>query len=429
MTAVQPLSTAAVLRDSLAVHRYVKRICFKKGPPHHVGAELEWLVARHGDPAAPVSLSRLQTLLGVGTGPGGSSITWEPGGQLELSSPVAPDLTSCWEALRRDTSHVQGLLAQDNLELLGSGLDPQRPPARQVRSPRYDAMEAYFDQADAAPGPLRGRAGRLMMASTAALQVNLDAGADGADVTARWTLLHALGPVLVAAFANSPVHGGRLTGWKSTRQLVWQRLDPARTAPVPSGLGDPVTAWADYALDAPVMAVRRPGRWVPAPGCTFREWVSGAAGSAGTPPPTEDDLAYHLTTLFPPVRPRGWLEVRYLDAQAPGLWPVPLAVLTALVNDAAAAAVAREAVAPAEGRWEQAARSGLEDPVLASAATACFDAALAALPRMGAAEELVSLVARFARCYAARGRCPADDAAAAVAPVGSPSAETRKEPA
>jgi glutamate--cysteine ligase len=426
VTAVEPPVTAAVLRDSGAVHRYVKRICFKTGPPHRVGAELEWLVAPHGDPAAPVSLERLQALLGTSGPPRGSTITWEPGGQLELSSPVAPDLTSCWNTLRQDTSHVQRLLAAEALDLIGSGIDPLRPPARQVRSPRYDAMEAYFDAADAAYGHLAGRAGRVMMASTAALQVNLDAGVDSADVAARWRLLHLLGPVMVAAFANSPVHEGRLTGWKSTRQLVWQRMDRARTAAVPSGGGDPVAAWADYALDAPVMALRRPGRWMAAPGWTFGQWVSGVTGADR---PTEDDLAYHLTTLFPPVRPRGWLEVRYLDAQPAGLWPVPLAVLTALVNDAAAAGAAGEAAEPAAGRWAQAARVGLDDPVLARAATACFAAALAGLRRMGAAGELVALVEGFAQSHVAQGRCPADDAVAAFARGRTIPDETQKEPA
>jgi glutamate--cysteine ligase len=80
-------------------------------------------------------------------------------------------------------------------------------------------MAAYFDS-------LPHELGRIMMASTAAVQVNLDAGCDSADVARRWALLHTVGPPLSAAFANSPRHRGRLTGWKSTRQAVWLVASP-----------------------------------------------------------------------------------------------------------------------------------------------------------------------------------------------------------
>ena len=110
------------------------------------------------------------------------------------------------------------------LSLVGSGVDPYRPPARILDLPRYAAMEEFFDRG----GPW----GRLMMCSTASVQVCVDAGLEGDGPSGyryRWRLLHALGPVLVAAFANSPLRAGRPTGWKSTRQAVWARLDPGRT--------------------------------------------------------------------------------------------------------------------------------------------------------------------------------------------------------
>jgi glutamate--cysteine ligase len=295
------------------------------------------------------------------------------------------------------------LLADDGLRRVGAGVDPGRPGRRLLRTPRYDAMERFFDT--------RGPDGRLMMTSTASVQVCLDAGADGDDVRRRWSLTHALTPVLVAAFANSPLYRGRPTGWASTRQHIWSKLEPSRVRPVQGGNGgssdDPAGHWARYALDARVMAVRAPdGPWEADPGMTLREWVSGATGR---PRPTFDDLAYHLTTLFPPVRPRGWLELRMIDALPDHQWPVAVAVTAALVEDDVAADLAREAVGGTELRQEQAARNGLRDAALQRAATSCFEAALGALPRLGADEELVRLVDDYADGYVAAGRTPGDD--------------------
>ncbi len=117
-----------------------------------------------------------------------------------------------------------------------------------------------------------------------------------------------------------------------------------------------------YALAAPLLCVRRDdGCWDPPPGVTFADWIGGALPG----PPTTDDLDYHLSTLFPPVRPRGYLEVRYLDAQPGGDWIVPVAVLAALLGrPATTAEAALQAAAPVAGRWPQAARRGLADPAL-----------------------------------------------------------------
>lgn len=384
------------LRDVESVHGYLRRICFKTGPPSRVGAELEWLVARTGDHRALVPLAELEALLrSAEPFPGSSRPTLEPGGQVELSSAPADDLTGCLSSLSLDVAHLQGLLGSSGLEIVPSAVDPHRPPVRQLRDPRYDAMADYFDT-------LPHDLGRIMMSSTAAVQVNLDAGEDEQDVARRWHLLHTVGPALCAAFANSPRHAGRATGWKSTRQAVWLGLDPRRTH-APSD-GDPASGWAAYALAAPVMMLRgADAPWRSAPGFTFGEWVSGRVPEL--PLPTEDDLAYHLTTLFPPVRPRGWLEVRFLDAQAPRWWPVPVAVLATLLADHAAGTPAADACAPVSDRWVAAARHGLSDPGLARAARDVFAAVLDVLPDSPVAR----LVAEFAERYVSHGRCPADD--------------------
>jgi glutamate--cysteine ligase len=243
--------------------------------------------------------------------------------------------------------------------------------------------------------------GPAMMTSTASVQVNLDIGTDADDAAARWQLLHAVGPTMVAAFANSPVQAGEDTGWRSARQRVWQGLDQQRTQ-APTG-PDPATAWADYALDARVMLERRDdGDWSVTPGPTFRDWLQRDDG------PSAEDLLVHLTTLFPPVRPRGWFEVRYLDAQPWHWWPVPMAVLSALLDDDEAAGAAGAACTGLDD-WEVAARDGLAAPGLQRAALACFDAAVTALTRRREHPGLVALVAAFRDHYVAQGRSPADD--------------------
>jgi glutamate--cysteine ligase len=236
--------------------------------------------------------------------------------------------------------------------------------------------------------------GHVMMCSTAAVQVSVDAG-QGGQVAARWAAVHALGPVLIALFANSARLAGRSTGWASTRMRAWLRMDPGRTAPVPVG-DDPAADWARYALRAPVLVVRRDGRHWPRPPArtSFAEWIGGALGT----PPTYADLDYHLTTLFPPVRPRGYIEVRYLDQQPAREWPAPVAVLAALLVDDASVDAVRDLCAGVEGRWEPAARFGLDDPEIAVAAKAVAGLAGRQLPATGlprgVCDEINELVGR-----------------------------------
>jgi glutamate--cysteine ligase len=387
--------------DDVYQHSY--GVCFKTGPPGIVGAETEWLVVDPRRPHAHVALDRLRDLMDAsGPLPAGSLITYEPGGQLELSSAPQSGLVALHQALSLDLAFVRKALG--DLVLVGHGVDPVRAPLMQTDDQRYRCMRTYFDT--------HSKEGGLpMMCTTASVQVCLDIGVDSADAVRRWRLAHSLGPILIAAFANSPLQSGLRTGLKSTRQAIWNALDPGRTT-APTG-ADPAEAWARYALDAKVMMRRTSnGGWQADPGTTFREWVA-------TGEPTEEDLDYHLSTLFPPVRPRGWYELRMIDALPEPYWPVPVAVVTALLDDPVASRLAEEAAEPVAGRWREAARDALADRELARAAQECFGAARAALPRLGA-ESLLPVVDDYYSRYIERGRCPADDltlTSVAAAPV------------
>ena len=407
-------------------------ICFKTGPPGTVGVELEWLVTDISDPKTKIPFSRIHTIFDSlrqpGVLPGAGSLTLEPGGQVELSTAPASGPGGCVAVAQADMTVLHEAFGSAGLALTGRGIDPLRAPSRLLELPRYTAMEQYFDRG----GPW----GRLMMCSTASVQVCVDAGLDDVGSSGyrfRWRLMHALGPILVAAFANSPLRRGRPTGWKCTRQLVWSRLDPGRTrSPDGAEPGDPGPdprhQWVRYAMDAEVLCQRRPDGqpWTVPAGLTFRDWLRGA----GQRRPTADDLSYHLSTLFPPVRPHGHLELRMIDAQLGDGWIVPVAVVAALADDPVAADAAMAAAEPVwhprvpgprpsrQARstfsrpgspWLRAARLGPGDPAISRATRKCFDAAQAALVRSQAPQEIRDQVADFAERYVHRGRCPADD--------------------
>ncbi|MER6998209.1 ergothioneine biosynthesis glutamate--cysteine ligase EgtA [Streptomyces sp. NPDC000410] len=392
-------------------------ICFKTGPPRLIGVELEWLVHDLHVPQLPVAPTRLErAFAGLRTLPLGSALTFEPGGQLELSSPPAASLTECIDSTAADLATVRTALRASGLALTGFGHDPWHPPRRLLREPRYDAMEAYFQRT--------GPAGRSMMCSSASVQVCLDAGHEEPGplgLGRRWQLAHLLGAVLVAAFAHSPAGSGRPTGWRSTRQALWAQLDPVRSLAPPFGT-EPRAGWTAHVLDTPVMCVRTAdGPWAVPERLTFRDWIRDGTRWGAPRPPVRADLEYHITTLFPPVRPRGHLELRMIDAQ-PGEdgWMVPVAVTTALFDDPEATETAYRTVkplaetagpqpAPRNPLWLGAARHGLTDPELHGAAVSCFAAALEALPRIGAAPSVQDAVAAYYDRYVLRGRCPADD--------------------
>src|SRR6202012_5707683 len=345
-----------------AAAQHIAETCLADGSVGRVGLEIEAHCYDPTDPYRRPTWDEITEVLeSLPSMPGGSVVTVEPGGAVELSGPPALGATTALEASADDKALLGKAFAAAGLGLVALGADPLRPAKRINPGARYAAMEQFFRASHT------GVAGAAMMTSTASVQVNLDAGpqAGWAD---RVRLAHALGPVMVAIAANSPLLSGEFTGWRSSRQRVWSQLDSARCGPILTASDeDPGTDWARYALKAPVMLVHSPEALPVLHYLPFADWADGLE-LLGGPRPTHHDLEYPLTTLFPPVRPRQWLEIRYLDSVPDAIWPAVVYTLVTLLDDPLAADIAAEAVEPVATAWDVAARVGLGDEGLHAAA-------------------------------------------------------------
>ncbi|WP_236793136.1 glutamate-cysteine ligase family protein [Amycolatopsis sp. GM8] len=377
---------AKVISDRAAGEAYVASVCFKHGPPRLLGVELEYTVHYADDPRRPLQAEDLARALGPHAPrtlvpespaeplPAGSPLTLEPGGQVEISALPQDSLRELERVVSADLDYLSDLLARAGFALGETGIDPHRRPARLLTTERYATMERRF-------APM-GTGGITMMCSTAGLQVCVDSG-ERDEVATRWAAVHALGPPLLATFANSRYHAGSDTGFASARWLAVRDTEHARTYAA-QPFADPATGWASRMMDTPLMLVRRPdGPWDAPAGLTFADWVTGRGAAGLLDPPTEADLAYHLTTMFTPVRPHGYLEVRYLDAQPGARWLHPVALLSALLSSPSIVDEVLAACEPVLDRWEDAARDGLEDECIAAVARKVVDLGCAALPATG----------------------------------------------
>jgi glutamate--cysteine ligase len=282
------------------------RAVARPSEPPKVGFELEWLTHPTDDPSCRVTPAALTAALASTRLPAGGTTSIEPGGQIELATPPSPSLTAALDAALLDAGVLRGALRDAGIETVAAPID-ERPPMRVLDAARYRAMEAYFDSF--------GTEGRTMMCNTASLQVNVD---PVGDPCTAWRAVNIAAAVL---------GDGR-------RRAVWSAIDPTRTAPVE---GDDIGAsWATYALDARVMFIRIDAdTCVPIlDGSTMRGWLSKGHRLGW---PTVDDVLEHLTTLFPPVRPRGFFEVRTLDAQDDDAWPALATTVATFALDPRAA--------------------------------------------------------------------------------------------
>lgn len=325
--------------------------------------------------------------------PGGGTLTFEPGGQLEYSSPPCRSPSALLALLRSVVLPLRAAAANEGIALLAVGIDPangiEGAPLF-LRTRRYERMAEYLAR--------RGPAGARMMRQTAAFQVALDLDD---EPWLRWRVLNAAAPYVVAIFANSSAYAGKETGCRSVRAGVWRALDPARTG-LPFGTRAPVETYLDFALGAPAILLPTVhGEHLP-----FGEWLTRAE-------PTLAEWHDHLTTLFPEVRPRGHFELRSADAVAPQWYAAPLAVAVGLTYEPRALRAAADLLgAPDLGLLDRAGRLGLRDPALASTAADLVRIALDGCAGLGPGyfhpSDLEQASVFFDR-YTRRGRCPADD--------------------
>jgi glutamate--cysteine ligase len=388
--------------------------------PVHVGLELEMLALR-GNRAVPIVdlLDAMEPLFALGelgdvTPPSGLTtyaygpirLTFEPGGQMEIVTPPRPSIDQALEDIQRLELLLQRVLPWRGIRLASYGLNPWQKETEielQTPLPRYRAMERYFSHTG--PGGLR------MMRLSCALQINVDIGA-GTEAEERWRLANLMAPVLTGMFANSPAMGGEKSEWRSARSLVWHDVDPSRTG---SLLGpDGPQAYLDFALDAGLLLRRAPDGYRPGhPGYAFGDWLRDGDDLGY---PTLDDWQYHLTTLFPQVRPRGSFELRSIDSP-PAEWRcVPVAVATALLVDGTARERGIACLEPYAGELGElaalSAHHGPAHPLVGALACELLGFALESfdrLPRGFVSSAVISDVRRFVDRYTARGRCPADD--------------------
>jgi glutamate--cysteine ligase len=325
--------------------------------------------------------------------PKGGALTFEPGGQLEYSSPPCASATTLLALLRATVLPLRASAADEGIELQAVGIDAassvdQAPLL--IHAKRYARMAEYLGR--------RGPAGAQMMRQTAAFQVALDFDD---EPWLRWRVLNAAAPYVIAIFANSPIYAGQQTDNQSTRAQVWRALDPTRTG-IPYDGRDPVGAYLEFALNAPaIMFPTVGGEYLP-----FRDWLNRAN-------PTADEWQDHLSTLFPEVRPRGHMELRSADSIDPEWYAAPVALTTGILyNPAALHATADLLGLPDLGLLERAGRYGLHDPAIASLACDLFEVALQGCQGLGAGyfdpADLEQASAFYDR-YTRRARSPADD--------------------
>jgi glutamate--cysteine ligase len=273
--------------------------------------------------------------------PDGANISFEPGGQIEISTAPKPTASEIIDSTQSLVKVLRDAMSGAGIELLARGVDPfnaiEAVPL-QLQRDRYAGMTRYFDSI--------GPSGVQMMRQTAALQINLERGE---DPKSRWRLLNTLAPIVVALFANSRQYARKSTAWASYRAQLWRTLDPSRTGIIYDEAA-PAERYLRFALDA--IAMRGGGSEYRA----FREWI-------GDPAIGREDWLFHLTTLFPEVRPKEFFELRSADTIEPDALAAPVVFVTSLVYDEESARRAGELVgAPSEKLLERAGRLGLADP-------------------------------------------------------------------
>jgi glutamate--cysteine ligase len=272
---------------------------------------------------------------------GTCAITLEPGGQLELSGAPLESLHETCQEVGQHLKEVREIGQELGVGMLGLGFNPKWARAEIPWMPkgRYRVMRAYM--------PKKGGLGLDMMLRTCTVQVNLDFESE-ADMARKFRVAMALQPLATAIFANSPFLEGKPSGFLSLRAHIWTDTDPDRCGILPfafeSGFG--FERYVDYMLDVPMYFVYRDGKYLDAAGQSFRDFLAGKLPALPGAIPGIGDWSDHITTAFPEVRLKRFIEMRGADSgpwqricALPALWvgllydPAALEAAYALCRD------------------------------------------------------------------------------------------------
>jgi glutamate--cysteine ligase len=278
-------------------------------------------------------------LIGLFDSVGGGAISLEPGGQYELSGAPQVDVHGVASELAAHMEAAHAAAAPLGIGFLSLGMSPkwtlQQTPV--MPKSRYRIMTRYM--------PLVGTRGLDMMYRTATVQANLDYG-DEADMVAKLRVGLALQPAITALFANSPFTDGALNGLMSARSDIWRHTDAARTGMLPfafeSGMG--FERYVDYALDVPMYFVKRGPVYHDVAGASFRDLLAGRLEALPGERATISDWANHLSTIFPEVRLKRYLEMRGADVGPPDRIVALSALMVGIYYDSQALADAGELI-------------------------------------------------------------------------------------
>jgi glutamate--cysteine ligase len=325
----------------------------------------------------------------------GASITLEPGGQLELSGEPLRTIHQTCDEFHRHLALMKRVSEPLGIIWLGLGMHPIHPVEKLPLMPkeRYRIMRRYL--------PSRGALAHEMMFATATVQANFDY-ADETDMAAKLRTAMGVSPIVSAIFANSSLWEGKPSGFISRRLHTWEHTDPDRTGLLPLvferdfGYRD----YVEWALDVPMFFIVRGEHYEATGTKTFRSFLREGHHELR---PTLGDFDRHLTTLFPDVRLKQYIEVRGADAVPPGLTCSLPALWKGILYQADARAQAWGLVADSTQAQREAARADVARHGLA--------AAFAGRPVLELARELAEISREGLRRIAHRGRRDADETA------------------
>lgn len=345
----------------------------------------------------------------------GASITLEPGGQLELSGALLDDIHQTCREVNTHLKQVTSVCEPLGIGFLGMGFHPsgRREDMQWMPKSRYKIMRNYM--------PRVGSMGLDMMSRTCTVQVNLDYSSEQ-DMVQKFRASLALQPVATALFANSPFLEGQPSGYMSYRSHVWEDTDPDRTGILPFVFEDCMgfERYVDYMLDVPMYFVNRDGHYHDASGQSFRDFLDGKLPVLPGEVPTIKDWEDHLTTAFPEVRLKRFLEMRGADGgpwnslcALPALWAGLLYHQPSL--DAAWALTSSWSIEERQAIRRDSARLGLQAMIrnqsLQEIALQVLDLAregLIARQRLDAAGENESGFLNYLQQIAESGKAPAE---------------------